>query len=121
MPYVKVRTSKTLTPEQHSELNSGLGISLETIPGKDRSMLILDLEEGRTFFYSGKKQDNFAFVEVHYFGNFSYHVKQELTESVFGVLANVLGTTPETATLSITEHTTWGCFGKFIDMYYPEN
>ena len=120
MPYFRVSATQKLSPEKAKELTEGLGEALEAVPGKKRDMLILNLEDGQLISVGGNKQENFVFTDIHYCGSFPYTVKKRLTEAVFGVYAKVLGTKPECASLTITEHHNWGGFGSFHDDFYSD-
>jgi hypothetical protein len=120
MPYIRISATQKLSPEKQAELTSGLGEVLSLIPGKDGRGLIIDLEDGRTMFVGGMKQENFVFADVRYYSKFEYHIKKKFTQAVFGVFNKVLGTKPEQAFLTITEYSSWGGFGDFKDEYYDE-
>ena len=57
MPYIRVSATQKLTPEKQEELVNGLGEALSTIPGKDARGLIVDLEDGKTMFVGGARQE----------------------------------------------------------------
>ncbi len=120
MPYIRISTTQKLTPEQQEALVGGLGEAISRIPGKDGRGLIVDLEDGKTMFAGGARQENFVFADVRYFSNFTYHIKKKFTQAVFGVFGKVLGTTPDRAFLTINEYSSWGGFGDFRDEYYED-
>lgn len=117
MPYIKVSLTQKLTEEKRAELVSGLGEALEIIPGKNRSMLITDLEEGKTIFVGGTLMgnDGFAFIDVRYYSRFDYSIRRNFTKSVFNAFNRVLGIKYENMFLNITEFSSWGGFGDFKD------
>ena len=120
MPYMKVSVTQKLTQEKQDELIGGLGEALATIPGKSAGMLIADLEDGKTMFVGGQRQENFVFVDVRYYSKFEYHIKKKFTIAVFNVFKEVLGTKIECMSLNITEMTSWGGFGDFKDEYFSD-
>ncbi|NMA26050.1 MAG: hypothetical protein GX936_10380 [Clostridiales bacterium] len=120
MPYIRISATKKLTCEKQAELVKGLGEALSIIPGKDERGLIVDIEDGKTMFAGGVKQENFVFADVRYFSNFEYHIKKKFTQAVFEAFGSVLGTKPDQAFLNITEYNTWGGFGDFKDEYYND-
>jgi hypothetical protein len=120
MPYIRVSATQKLSPEKQQALVDGLGEALGLIPGKDARGLIVDLDDGRTMFTGGVKQENFVFADVRYFSNFEYHIKKKFTQAVFAVFNKVLGTRPEQAFLTITEFSAWGGFNDFKDEYYED-
>lgn len=121
MPYIRVSTTLKLNDEQQAALAQGLGKALESIPGKDGRGLILDVEDGKTMYVGGVKQDDFVFADVKYYSNFEYHVKKKFTVAAFNAMSRVLGTSKERMFLTITEYNTWGGFGDFKDEYYADD
>ena len=120
MPYMKVSLAQKLNEEKQKELVSALGEALETIPGKNRNMLITDIEDGKSLFVGSTRQEDFAFIDVRYYLKFEYHIKKAFTKAVFSAVNKVLGTPYEKMSLNITEFTSWGGFGDFKDEYYKE-
>jgi phenylpyruvate tautomerase PptA (4-oxalocrotonate tautomerase family) len=120
MPYFKISVTKKLTEEEREKITEGLGIALETVPGKARFMLIRDREDAKIITMGGVKQDNFVFADLHYCGKQKFSVKKKLAEAVFAVFSDVIGTKPEFASLTITEHDNWGGFGDFRDEFFSD-
>lgn len=120
MPYIRISIAKKLTLEKQQELVDGLGEALGRIPGKDGRMLITDLEDGKTMFSGGVKQDDFVFIDARYYSKFEYHIKKEFTEAVFNAVHKTIGTPFEKMSLNITEYSSWGGFGSFKDEYYDD-
>ena len=120
MPYIRLTLSQKLTQEKQEELVNGIGEALSIIPGKDARGLIVDMEDGKTLYAGGVKQDNLVFADVRYYSNFPYQIKKEFTSAVFEVMSRVLGTRKEQAFLTITEYNSWGGFGDFRDEYFSD-
>ena len=118
MPYIRLSITKKLTEEQQSELVNGLGEAIAVIPGKDHTGLMVDMEDGKTMFMAGVKQENLVFADVRYYSNFTHQIKKDFTIAVFDVFTRVLGTEKEKMFLTINEYNNWGGFGGFIDEYY---
>ena len=76
MPYMKVSLTHKLTDEKRSRLLSGLEKALAIIPEKAGMPLTVDLEEGKTFYTSGVKQEDFVYVDVQYCKRFGYSKKR---------------------------------------------
>lgn len=117
---MRVSLTQKLTEEKRKELVDGLGEALGVIPGKDGSMLIADVEDGRTMYVGGRLQDNFVFIDVRYFSRFEYHIKKKFTKAVFDAVHRVLGTAYENMSLNIAELSSWGGFGDFKDEFYSD-
>ena len=111
MPYIRLSLSKKLTENEQAALVNGLGEALS---------VIVDLEDGKTLFVGGVRQENMVFVDVRYYSNFSYQIKKNFTAAVFETISEVLGTSKDRAFLTITEYNSWGGFGDFRDEYYSD-
>ncbi len=120
MPYIKISLAQKLAPEQQDELVRALGETLGLIPGKDGRMLITELEDGKTIFMGGVRQDDFVFIDARYFSRFEYHIKKTFVKALFEAVHRLLGTPYEKMSLNLTECTSWGGFGDFTDEYYSD-
>ena len=120
MPYIRLSVSQKLTQDKQEDLVKGLGEALGKIPGKDGRGLIVDMEDGKTLFAGGVKQDNMVFADVRYYSNFTYQIKRDFTAAVFEAISKVLGTSKDRMFLTITEYNGWGGFGDFKDEYYSD-
>ena len=119
MPYIRLIATKKLSPETQEKLVAGLGEAMSVIPGKDARGLIVDMEDGKTMYAGGVKQENMVFADVKYYSNYTYKVKQDFTAATFKAIKDVLDTTEDKMFLTITEYNNWGGFGDFRDEYYP--
>ena len=120
MPYIRLSVTQKLSQEKQEELVNGLGDALGLIPGKDGRGLIVDMEDGKTMYVGGVKQDNMVFADVRYYSNYEYHIKKDFTVAVFNAINKTLGTSKDRMFLTITEYNSWGGFGDFKDEYYSE-
>ena len=120
MPYMKVSMTHKLTDEKRTQFLSGLENALWKIPEKAGVPVIFDLEEGKTFYVRGVKQEEFIHVEVKYFSNFKHGKKEEFTVAAFDAMHDALGTDKEKMMLLITERNTWGAHGSYLDEFVTE-
>jgi phenylpyruvate tautomerase PptA (4-oxalocrotonate tautomerase family) len=120
MPLIRVSVTLELDDEKREALLSGLGEAIEKIPGKEGRTLIVDLEEGKTMYMGGVKQENMFFADVEYFSNFAHKYKQEFTAAAFAAVNKALGTEQNRMFLTITERNSWGGFGDFRDEFYSD-
>lgn len=120
MPYMRVSLSAKLTEEQKQRLYEKLGEALKHIPGKEPFMLIAEIEDGRSFYAFGKKQENFAFVDARYFSRVEYHIKRAFALAVMEAITAVAGTEPNNISMNIFELSTWAGFGDMNDEFYKE-
>jgi len=121
MPYIRLSTTQKLSKEKQEELVNGLGEALSVIPGKDGRSLIVDIEDGKTMYAGGVKQDNIVFADVRYYSNFEYHIKKDFTVAAFRAINKALGTSEDKMFLTINEYNNWGGFGNFKDEYYTDS
>ncbi len=120
MPYMKVSLTQKLTDEKRTQLLEGLQNALWTIPEKKGVPVIIDLEEEKSFYILGKKQEEFIHVDVQYFSNFKYSQKRDFTRAAFDSMHEVLGWSKEKMFLLITERNTWGGHGDYLDEFVSE-
>jgi len=120
MPYIRISITQKLTEEKQKEVVNGLGEALSKIPGKDGSKLTVDMEDGKTMYMGGVKQDDMVFVDVSYYSNFEYHIKKDFTVAAFDTINRILGTSKEKMFLTINEYNNWGAFGNYRDEYYSD-
>ena len=120
MPYIRISTTHKLSEEKQAALVDSLGKALEAIPGKNASGLIVDIEDGKSMFRAGEKQESLVFADVRYFSNYKFQIKRKFTAAVFEAIGGVLGTSKEKMFLTITEYNNWGGGGDFRDEYYSE-
>ena len=120
MPYIRISLTQKLTSEKQVELAKGLGDALSVIPGKDGRMLITDMEDGKTMFVGGVRQEDFAFIDARYYSKFEYHIKKEFVKAIFNTVHKITGTPLEKMSMNITEYSSWGSFGNYKEEYYSE-
>ncbi len=118
MPYIKISLAQKLETGPRAELARALGEALDLIPGKNGSMLIADIEDGKNIYMGGIPQDDFVFIDARYFSRFEYHIKKAFVKALFDAVHRLLGTPYEKISLNLTECTSWGGFGDFKDEYY---
>lgn len=112
MPYVSVRTSKSLTPQDIESLKAALGEKMPLIPGKTESRLMVDIAEGQHLYHGGEARD-LAFVEVRCFGPTPLEAKKAYAAAVFEALDKIIGVKPENVYYNHVDSDTWGSGGAF--------
>ena len=120
MPYIRLSAAQKLSKDEKEKLVSGLGEAMSKIPGKDGRLLIVEVEDDRTIYFGGEKQEEMVFADVRYYSNFEYHKKKDFTVAAFEAINSVLGTSKEKMCLTITEYNSWGALGDFRDEYYSD-
>jgi len=120
MPYIRLSVTQKLTADEQQALVNGLGEAMSEIPGKDGSLLIVDVEDDRKIFFGGVKQESMAWADVRYYSKYEYRYKKKFTAAAFNAVSRVLGTSKDRMCLTITEYDNWGALGDFRDKYYSE-
>ena len=120
MPYIRLSVTQKLDQDKQEELVKEIGETMSLIPGKDARGLMIDMEDGKTMYIGGVKQENMVFADVRYYSNFDYQTKKNFTVAVLNAMEKVLGTTKDRMFLTINEYNNWGGFGGYIDEYYKE-
>lgn len=120
MPYIKVSSAKVLTEEQANVLVSGLAKAVHQFLGNPPEQVDVEINDGTKMYRGGVKQENFVYLDVRYFRNHKFRVKQELAKAVFKATHAALGTADDKMCLSILEFHNWGGFGDFIDEFVTE-
>ena len=115
MPYIKLSVTQKLSQDKQEELVNAIGEALSLIPGKQASFLITDMEDGKTMYLGGEKQEDMVFADVRYYGNYEFQVKSDFTVAFFDAVNKVLGTRKDRMWLTITEFNSWGGFGDFVE------
>ena len=120
MPYIRLSVTQKLPQEKQKALVDGLGEAMSKIPGKDGRYLIVEVEDDKTLYFGGEKQEDMVFADVRYFSNFEYHKKKDFTVAAFDAINKVLGTRKDRMCLTITEFNSWGSLGTLNDEYYSD-
>lgn len=112
MPYINVNLSKTLTPQQETDLKAGIGGIVNLLPGKSEAVLMLDIESGKSFYQGGEKLDNAAFVDVRLWGHILFDDKAAFTKAMYKLFAEQLGTPENQLILNYVEFNDWATRGE---------
>lgn len=68
MPFIDVRTDKTISTEQENALKAELGSAIALIPGKSEDSLMVQFTDNCRMWFGGK-QGNAAMVNVMLYGS----------------------------------------------------
>ena len=85
MPYINIRTNKTVTAEQAEQIKSALGQAISLIPGKSENWLMVGIEGDRALWFQGKP-DVAAMVSVSLYGEASDAALNALTAKITSLL-----------------------------------
>jgi len=111
MPYINVKTSKTLTDSEKTSLKTALGSAITAIPGKTENYLMVCIEDGQSIWFAGKNDRPMAFVDVRILG----HAKAEDFSRMTGEVCKAMqahGVAPADVYVSYAEYENWGWNGR---------
>ncbi|MBP5693983.1 MAG: hypothetical protein J6X03_00800 [Bacilli bacterium] len=81
MPFVSVKTNKTLNSDQKIEVKSSLGKLIKLLPGKSENWLMVDIEDSKELYFRGTN-DPAIMVEVKLYGGASQSSLENFTNEV---------------------------------------
>ena len=110
MPYIHLRTTEQISPEQKTSLKSAFGDAISLLPGKSEAWLMVDIEEGACLFLAGDGDRPLAMVEVELLGAADAASYEKLTARITEILASV-GIAPDGIYVKYAEVGTWGFAG----------
>lgn len=110
MPYIAVKTSKTLAAAQKTALKDALGEKITVIPGKSEAKLMVDISDGHTMAFAGEERE-LAFVDVRCYGTTEFEHKKAFTEAAFAAVQQTTGLAQDAIYLTYSEFPNWGTLG----------
>jgi phenylpyruvate tautomerase PptA (4-oxalocrotonate tautomerase family) len=112
MPFIAVNTTTILQAEQKDAIARELGKIITLIPNKSEAVLMIDVADGHTMYFGGKKMDRCAFVDVRCYKQAPFENDKAFTEAVFKLLQDVAGLDASEVYVSISELPVWGTKGS---------
>ena len=91
MPYIDSKITLKLSEDQKEVLKTALGQIISTIPGKSENFLMVGFDDDYSLFFSGKKLEKGAFVEVKIFGSTSDSALEQVTSKICNLYEQELG------------------------------
>ncbi|MBQ8182672.1 MAG: hypothetical protein IJ025_02075 [Clostridia bacterium] len=108
MPYINLKTTKMLTPENCENLKSAFGKAIECFPGKTENWLMVGLEDGARLWFKGDASQDSAIVDVELLGNVSKESSETMTVKVCNILQKELGISPDRVYVKYKGYADWG-------------
>lgn len=106
MPFINVKTNKTLTAENKVELKADLGEAIALFPGKSESWLMCEIEDGKSMFFGGSDKPC-VFAEVKIFGSVNDASSEKFTAKFCDIMAN-FGISADRVYVRYEGGTDWG-------------
>jgi len=107
MPYINVKTSAAVAPEQETALKTALGAAITAI-GKSEAWLMVEIEDNRRLWFRGENSEPMAMVEVELFGKAGDEQYDKMTKEICEILTKTLGISGEEIYVKYEEIAHWG-------------
>ncbi len=107
MPYINIKTSKTVTPQQETDLKTALGTAITAL-GKSEAWLMVEIEDNRRLWFRGENSEPMALAEVELFGKASDDQYDKMTKEICEILSGTLGIGGEEIYVKYEEIDHWG-------------
>ena len=112
MPYISVRTNKTVSPAQEEVLTREAGRLISLLPGKSEQWLMADFTGDCHLHFQGKCDEGIAFISVRVYGDASEKDKNSLTAALTKLVSSTLSISAAHVYVQYESCTTWGWNGS---------
>ncbi|MGN0551149.1 MAG: phenylpyruvate tautomerase MIF-related protein [Acutalibacteraceae bacterium] len=110
MPFINLKTTTQVTPEQEKELVSKFGKAI-AVMGKSESHLMINIEDGCHMYFGGKGGTELAFAEIKLLGKATGAGYDAMTAEVCSIITDVLGISGGGTYVKYEEIDHWGIDG----------
>lgn len=111
MPYIELKTSKSLEPEEKRQLKAELGRAIECFPGKTERWLMVKIEDGASMWFAGDNSSDCAMLEVSLLGKGTDRAFDDMSDTLCSIMENVVGVKAERVYIKYCETEHWGWNG----------
>ncbi len=111
MPYINLKTTKKLSPEQGDALKKSFGKAIECFPGKSEAFLMVGIEDGLQMWFRGDNSGDTAIVDVDLLGAVNSSASADMTAVICDILKNELQISPDRVYVKYTGYKDWGWNG----------
>ena len=112
MPYINLKTTKTVSPEKCEAIKTAFGKAIESFPGKTEAWLMVGIEDGVKLWFKGDASSDSAIVDVDLLGQVNADASEKMTKVVCDILENELGISPDRIYVKYTGYKDWGWNGQ---------
>lgn len=111
MPYIQVRTSVSITPEQEVELKKRIGEAISLLPGKSEGWLMVEFIDNCRLYFQGNADKPSAFIEVRLYGKAAETAYNDLTSALSAMITEQLEIPLDRIYVRYQETPYWGWNG----------
>ena len=112
MPFINLKTTKTLSSQDKLNLKSEFGKAISIIPGKSEHWLMVSLQDDATMYFQGSNEQDIAFIEVKIYGKSSSDIYNKLTAKLSEIVSSTLNIREDHIYVSYFETNYWGYNGN---------
>ena len=112
MPFVDVKISKKIMPEEEILLKTELGKAISVFPGKSESWLMCNIADEQHIWFKGQNDAPAAFVEVKLFGGVDAGSADQFTARISDLLEGKFGIPSSRIYVRYTGGNLWGWAGS---------
>lgn len=112
MPYINLKTTKTVAPEKCESLKAAFGKAIESFPGKTEAWLMVGIEDDAKLWFKGDASSDSAIVDVDLLGQVNSSASEKMTSVVCDILERELGISPDRIYVKYTGYNDWGWNGQ---------
>ncbi len=116
MPFIKVKASCEITPEQELILKSEIGRAIELVPGKSEQYLLLEFEDKCRLWLRGVNSEPLIYIEAAVFGNENHFGYDAFTLKITKIFSDLLKVKPENIYIKYEYIAVLGVHGVCIDI-----
>lgn len=108
MPYIELKTTKTVSDEKAAAIKCALGKAIECFPGKTEGWLMVAVEDGLRMWFRGDDSDDSALVDVCLLGDVNSEGAEKMTCALCDILEKELGIPSERVYVKYSGYKNWG-------------
>ena len=112
MPFIDLKTTKTISEDNEARLRAEFGKIIELIPGKSEKWLMLNFEDCRRMAFAGTADRDTAYVNVELLGSTTDEVYDKLTRAICDAVSGELKVPYDRIYVKYAELKHWGFAGE---------
>lgn len=105
MPFLDVRASCPIAPEQEEALKTQLGKAISLLPGKSEGSLMMQFTDNCRLWFGGRQEGPIVFVNAMLYGSATKEACKRFSDAVIPQMEQVLGA--KTVYLKFEEVANW--------------
>ncbi len=111
MPYINLKTTKSLSSENCNNLKAAFGKAIECFPGKSEAYLMVGIEDNVKLWFRGDDSADSAILDVELLGAVNSEASAKMTAEICNILSKELGISPDRVYVKYTGYSDWGWNG----------